>query len=84
MHDLLFEKSLGARPSHHVRTNMSVRRGIIFEALAYIANIREMCYFSIGCTYKKAIKYFEVKVDVQKWALRFRKETIIDVFLLFN
>ena len=34
--------------------------------------VREMYFFSLVCTFRKAIKNFEVKVNVQKWALRFR------------
>ena len=33
-----------------------------------------MYYFSLLCTLKKAIKNYEVKVDVQKGALRFREK----------
>jgi hypothetical protein len=38
--------------------------GVLFEALAYIIYKRERYYFSLVCTLKKAIKIFEVKVDV--------------------
>ena len=41
-----------------------VLEGALFEALAYIIYIREMYNFSLVCTYKKAIKNFEWKVDV--------------------
>lgn len=40
--------------------------------LAYIVYMREGYYFSLVCTSRKAIIIFEVKVDVQKGALRFR------------
>ena len=40
----------------------------------YIIYIRERYYFSLVCTFNKAIKNFEVKVDVQKGALRFREK----------
>ena len=50
---------------------MSVRRGVISKAVVYK---KERYYFSIVCTFKKAIKYSEVKVDVQEWALSFRKK----------
>ena len=36
------------------------------------------------CTFKKAIKYFEVKVDVQKEAQRFRKFLTMDVLVSSN
>ena len=42
-----------------------------FEASAYILYIRERCCFSLVCTPKRAIKSFEVKVDVQKGPRRF-------------
>ena len=58
--------------TYHVRTNVSVRRGTSFEALAYKVNIRErFLFFSLVCAFKKAIKNFEVNVDVQKGALKF-------------
>ena len=38
----------------------------------YVVCIRERYSFSLVCIYKKAIKYFEVKVDVQRGPLGFR------------
>ena len=40
----------------------------------YIAYKRERLFFSflVVCTFKKGIKNFEVKVDVQKGALKLR------------
>ena len=32
--------------------------------------IRERCYFSLVCTFIKAIKIFEVNVNVQKGSLK--------------
>ena len=32
----------------------------------YIVYVWEMCCFSLVCTFRKAIKNFEVKVNVQK------------------
>ena len=52
-------------PSYHVRTNMSVRRGI-FEALAYKVYIRKRYKFFLVCTFKNGINFFKVEVDVQK------------------
>ena len=52
---------------------------MLFEALVYIVYIKESYIFSLVCTFKKTTKNFEVKVDVQKWALRFRGEMSIDV-----
>ena len=39
----------------------------------YIVYRRERYYFSLVCTFKKAIKNFVVKVDVLKGAPRFRE-----------
>ena len=38
----------------------------------YIVYIRERYCFSLVCTFQKAIKNFEVNVDSQKGAPRFR------------
>ena len=35
--------------------------------------INERVCFSLMCTFKKVIDFFEVKVDVQKGSLRFRE-----------
>ena len=37
-----------------------------------IVYIKERYYYSLVCKSKKALKKFEVKVDVQKGALQFR------------
>ena len=37
--------------SYNVHTNVSVRRGIMCEALAYTIYIREKYYFSLLCTF---------------------------------
>ena len=42
-----------------------VWEGVLVEALAYITYTSERYYFSLVCTFKKVIKDFEVKVDVQ-------------------
>ena len=44
-----------------------MQEGVLFEALAYIVYIRERYNFPLVCTLKKAIKNFEVKVDVQNF-----------------
>ena len=51
-----------------------VQEGVLFETLVYIVYIRERYYFSLVCTFKKAIKNVEVKVDVQKGPLGFRRK----------
>ena len=45
----------------------------------YIVYIRERYCFSLVCTFKKVIKNFEVKVDVQKGPLRFKGKLTLDV-----
>ena len=51
----------------------------------YIVYIRDRYYFSLVCTFRKAINFFEVKVDVQKGSLRFReKHLTIDVLFSSN
>ena len=40
----------------------------------YIVYIRERYSFSLVCTSKNSIKFYEVKVDVQKGALSFREK----------
>ena len=53
---------------------MSVK-GVSYVALVYIVYIRERyCFFSLVSTSKKAFKLYEVKVDVQKGALKFREK----------
>ena len=44
------------------------------KPLAYIVYIRETIFFSPMCTFRKYVKNFEVKVSVQKGALRFREK----------
>ena len=46
---------------------------MLFETLAYVIYIRERYYFSLLYTIKKAVKNFEVTVDVQKGTLRLEK-----------
>ena len=46
----------------------------MFEALAYIMYTKERYCFSLLCTLIKVIKNIEVKVDVQKGALRYREK----------
>ena len=49
------------------RTNMSVRRGILLEALAYIVCIRERYLFFCSVYIYKGFRFFfEVKVDVER------------------
>jgi len=72
---------MGTDTSYIVRTNMSVRScTTVCEALAYILYLRKGHYFALVCTSRKAIKNFEVDVNVQKGALRFReKKPTLDV-----
>ena len=44
----------------------------------------ERYYFSLVCTSKKVVKKYDVKVDVQKGAIRFRGTLMIDVLLSSN
>jgi hypothetical protein len=54
---------------YHVRTNVSVERGISRGKIVYM---REKYCCSLACTFQEDIKNFEVKIDVQKGSLRFR------------
>ena len=45
----------------------------------YIVYIRERYYFSLVCRCRNPIKFHEVKVDVQKGALRLEKRLKIGV-----
>ena len=54
----------GVDSSYYIQTNMSVRR-VLFEASVHIVYIRERDTFSLVCTSKKAINFFEVKVNVR-------------------
>jgi hypothetical protein len=68
-------ENLGVDSSYHICTNVSVRKGILFEALVYVLHLRERYYFSLVCIFKKVIiLFFEVKVDVQKGVVRFREK----------
>ena len=71
IHDNISFPWTGWDSSYNVWTNESVRRGIIWGI-----NAHNICkgdvLFSLVCTFRKAIKNFEVKVNVQKWDLRFR------------
>ena len=51
------------------------------EALTYIVYIMERYYFSLVCTSRKVIDFFEVKIDIQKGAPKFRQKLTIDVFV---
>jgi hypothetical protein len=55
---------------YHVWTSVSVERDIIWGIIVHSIHKGEVC-FCLACTFKKAIKNFGVKVDVQKDALRF-------------
>ena len=48
---------------------MRLYKGVSFEALVCIIYIRERHYFSLVCTSRKVIDFFEVNVDVQKGPL---------------
>ena len=43
-----------------------------------------MHYVSLLCTFGKVFKKFEVKLNIQKVALRFREELTIDVLVSLN
>ena len=61
----------GVDSSYHIQTNVSVNKGIIQGINVHsIVHKVERYWFSSVCTFKKAIKFFEVNVDSQKWALR--------------
>ena len=46
--------------------------------------MRERCYLSLVCTFKKAFKNLKVLVDVQKGPLRFEGNLIVDVLVSSN
>ena len=48
-------------------------QGVLLKALAYIVYKRERNQFPIVCTFNKAINSFEVNIDSQKEARRFRE-----------
>jgi hypothetical protein len=50
----------------------------------YIVYIRERHHFSLVCTFEKATKKFNLKVDVQKASQRFRGKLAIDVLVSSN
>ena len=54
----------------------------LLEASKCIVYIRERHYFTQVCTFQKAIKNVEVKVDVQKGALGFKGKTY-NIFVSF-
>ena len=72
--------------TYHVWTNMSVRRVIIWGISVHSIHKEEVLFLSLVCTCKKAsINKFEVYVDVQNGALRFRgKHLTIDVLVSSN
>ena len=50
--------------------------GVLFEKLAHIVKIKERfiyLFVFVVCTFKNAIQLYEIKIDVQKGALRFRE-----------
>ena len=49
-----------------------MKEGVLLESSIYIVYIREGFNVSLVCTHKYDIVICEVKVDVQKGALRFR------------
>jgi hypothetical protein len=51
-----------------------VQEGVLFETLVCIVYIRERHHFSLVCTFEKATKKFNLKVDVQKASQRFNLE----------
>ena len=55
--------------------------GTLFEALAYVVYIREVLFFSLACASNKAIKFHEVKVDVQKGPRGLAKKMTMDVLV---
>ena len=50
----------------------------------YIAYLKENYYFSLMCTTIMLIIIFEVEVEVQKGALRFREILTIDMLVSSN
>lgn len=64
----------GVDSSHHAWTNVIVRRDIIWDTGAHSIH-KVGIVFSLVCTFRKLIENFDVKVDVQKWALRARENT---------
>ena len=75
---------MGMDSSYHVlQTNVSVRRGIIWGISVHNIHKKEG-FFSLVCAFKKAIKNFKVKVDVQRWVPRFQQIFKIDVLVSSN
>ena len=58
--------------SYRVHNNVSVRRDIIWD-ISIQGIHKGVVLFSLVCALEKAIKIYEVKVDEQKGALRFRE-----------
>ena len=56
---------------------------MLHEALADIVYIRERYDFTLVCTSRKAIKFFEVKVDIQKGVEMF-KEFFLTIVMLVS
>ena len=50
----------------------------------YIVYIKERYLFSLVCTFRKAIKNFEAKVNVQNMALRFREQFTMNMLVSSN
>ena len=65
----------GVDCSYHIQTNVSLRRSIVQGIIVHNICMRERYYCFLVCTYEKAINIVEVKIDVQKRALRFREKT---------
>ena len=72
--------------SYHIQPNISGRRDTIRGNSVHGIHERERerDYFSMLCTFIKVIDFFQVKVDIQKKALRFTNKKKIDtIFVSF-
>jgi hypothetical protein len=65
-------------------TRMNQREWKGYYLNAYTIYIRKWYYFSLVCTFKKAIKNHEVKVNVQKETLRFQFYLFLTIDVLVS
>ena len=78
--DVIFSAFCKKRPNPggwilHIMYELTwVLEGVLFEALMYIVRIKERYYFSLECTFRKVVKGWKVKINVQRGALRFREK----------
>ena len=66
-------KNHGVDFSYHVWSNVSLIRGIIWDISVHNIQKVKFC-FSLVCIYNKVIKTFEVNVDQQNKAVKFREK----------